>query len=562
MERPLLIMRTLAYLRPGQVLAQLRKRVLPPSRVRPVQQAGLRPGVNIGPCLQSSRQPTGDYAFCFLNRERIFPASGIDWAGKDMPKLWRYNLHYFDYLCDTARPQEAKGRLISDWIAKNPMGAGDGWEPYTVSLRVVNWIKFFLGRDKAPQESWLLSLFTQAAWLERNLEHHILANHYLKNAVALFFAGIYFEGHDADRWLTKGWTMLREEAAEQFLPDGGHYERSPMYHSICAVDYLDVINLIDSSRVPIDAGGRAAIRDTVAAALIFLHALCLPDRNVPLFNDSAFGIAPSPSQIFGYAKQVMGYEIPAEAGGVEIHEQADSGYYVCGNGVDAIVIDCGPVGPDYQPGHAHCDTLSYELVIDGRRVIVDSGVHDYEASPERAYARSTRAHNTVVVDGEEQSEIWGVFRVGCRAKPLRASIHKPVDGTVIFKGAHDGYRRLPGKPIHSRKISYDGQGSWVIEDRLEGRGRHRMDSYVHIHPDFHVTRTGAGMDIIAPGGEAVAIIEPLSDADARLEQGWYFPEFGLKHTNDVIVFSRSQDAPFDVGYRIRKAVGRIGRTAR
>ena len=467
MERPLLYLRTLAYLRPGQALAQLLKRVLPPSRVRPVHHPRLRSGVNIGPCLQTSGAATGDHAFRFLNRERVFPASGIDWAGKEMPKLWRYNLHYFDYLFETGRSHDAKARLISDWIANNPMGAGDGWEPYTASLRIVNWIKFFLRRDEAPQESWSTSLYAQAAWLEKNLERHILANHYLKNAVALCFAGMYFDGEDADRWLTKGWTMLCEEAAEQFLPDGGHYERSPMYHSICAVDYLDVLNLVGNSRAPFGAGPRAALQNTVAAALNFLHALCLPDGNIPLFNDSAFGIAPAPSQIFSYAAQVSGYETPAAAGGVEPHARAESGYYVCRNGGDAIVIDCGPVGPDYQPGHAHCDTLSYELAIDGRRVIVDSGVYDYEASPERTYARSTRAHNTVVVDGEEQSEIWGVFRVARRAKPLRASFRKAADGTVSFEGAHDGYRRLPGKPIHARTISYDGQGNWVIEDSLD-----------------------------------------------------------------------------------------------
>lgn len=555
MERPLLFVRTLAYLRPRQALAQVLKRVRPAFRVRPVRQAWLRPGVSIGPCLQSSRPPISDYSFWFLNREKTFSAADIDWASKDMPKLWRYNLHYFDYLFDTARSPDVKGRLISDWIAKNPMGFGDGWEPYTVSLRLVNWIKFFLRFDKTPQESWLLSLYGQALWLEGNLEQHILANHYLKNAVALFFAGMYFEGDDADRWFKKGWEMLCGEAAEQFLPDGGHYERSPMYHSICVTDYLDVVNLVGCSRAPVGAGDLVTIQATVAAALNCLHALCLPDRNIPLFNDSAFGIAPSPSQIFSYAKQVTGYETPATAEGVAFHEQADSGFYVSGAGGDKIVIDCGPIGPDYQPGHAHCDTLSYELAIDGRRVIVDSGVYDYEPSPERAYARSTRAHNTVVIDGEEQSEIWGIFRVARRARPLRTSFRRSEDGMVTFEGAHDGYARLTGKPIHSRKISYDGQGSWVIEDLLEGRGRHRMESYVHIHPDFHVAQMGACIEIIAHSGHTIAIIEPLGPSDTRLEQGWYFPEFGVKHKNYVIVFSCSQDAPFGSSYRIRKAIG-------
>ena len=120
-----------------------------------------------------------------------------------------------------------KVHLISDWIVKNPPGTGDAWEPYTLSLRMVNWIKFFLKNDTAIQEESLQSLYMQALWLEKNIEYHILANHYLKNGVALFFAGMYFEGVDADRWIKKGLKILREELGEQFLADGGHYRTKP-----------------------------------------------------------------------------------------------------------------------------------------------------------------------------------------------------------------------------------------------------------------------------------------------------------------------------------------------
>jgi uncharacterized heparinase superfamily protein len=558
MKPLLLFVRTLVYLRPTQVLAQILKRVRrSPTQGPHIHELRLRPGVGFSPCLPPARLSSSHHSFSFLNQEWTFPSGAIDWAIKDMPKLWRYNLHYFEYLFDAGRSQDCKVHLISDWIAKNPPGIGDGWEPYTVSLRIVNWIKFFLEHDKALQESWLQSLYQQALWLEKNVEYHILANHYLKNGVALYFAGMYFEGVDADRWIKKGLNILREELKEQFLADGGHYERSPMYHSICVSDYLDVLNLVQSSRTAVKLDEVTQFRRTVTACLNFLHVMCFPDQEIPLFNDSAFGIAPSPSQIFSYAKRVMGYETPATFGGVELYEQSESGYYICRNGDDMFVIDCGPIGPDYQPGHAHCDTLSYELAIDGQRVIVDSGVFDYELSSERAYARSTRAHNTVVVDGEEQSEMWGVFRVARRAKPLRAVFTKQVNGAVKFEGGHDGYKRLPGKPIHRRQLSYDGQGSWVITDMLEGKGVHRMESYVHIHPDFHVVRIGACIGIVAPTGRTIAIIERLGSWEPRLEQGWYFPEFGLKHKNHVIVFYGSHETPFSLSYRIQKAVRQV-----
>ena len=140
-----------------------------------------------------------------------------------MPKLWRYNLHYFDYLFHTGRSDEAKMYLISDWITKNHPGVGEGWEPYTLSLRIVNWIKFFALNEAAIRTEWLPSLYTQALWLEKNVESHILANHYLKNGVALFFAGMYFNGTDADRWIRKGRRILRSELEEQFRMAGGDF---------------------------------------------------------------------------------------------------------------------------------------------------------------------------------------------------------------------------------------------------------------------------------------------------------------------------------------------------
>lgn len=554
MERLLLYAYTVSYLRPSQVVAQVLKRVRPSFRLPPPRSVKVRSGVTIGPSPVVSPSAADDFSFCFLNRTVSFPPSAIDWAAPELPKLWRYNLHYFDYLADPARSDEAKCRLISDWIAKNLVGAGDGWEPYPVSLRMVNWIKFFLQRGNPPENTWLQSLVTQAAWLERNLEHHLLANHLFKNAVALVFAGVYFEGADAERWLHKGWEMLQRELVEQFLSDGGHYERSPMYHSIGLVDCLDVVNLLDHSGLLVETQGIARLKDTARLAVAYLRALCLPDGDITLFNDAAFGIAPSPAQIFDYAGRVLGDALPLSCEAVETYELKESGYYVFGRGGDRLVVDCGPIGPDYQPGHAHCDTLSYELAIDGRRLIVDSGVYDYEASPERAYARSTRAHNTVVVDGMDQSEIWGVFRVARRARPIRAAL-RTAGGAVVFEGAHDGYCRLPGRPIHARTITYDGRGEWVIEDRLTGRGRHHLESYVHVHPDFQVSETPKGFVIAERGGQAIALIESLTPCEVRVERGWYFPEFGVKSEKDVIVLSRTGEAPLGLGYRVTKAAG-------
>ena len=397
---------TLSYLRPGQLFSLARQRLLSgrPVRLENPQDLQLRAGIGLGQTLVPAPTGGGDYEFHFLNTSRSFSDGAIDWVCSDMPKLWRYNLHYFDYLHDQGRSYVSLTEIVSDWIEKNRVGAEDAWEPYTISLRIVNWIKWFLSGDagKSPPREWLKSLYSQAGWLENNIEYHLLANHYLKNAKALFFAGAYFSGADAERLLEKGLKILCEEASEQILPDGGHHERSPMYHCIVTEDYLDVLNLSLVNAGLVDQDTNDTLMGSTIAALDFLNDILHPDGQIPLFNDSAFGIAPLPEQLFHYAQQVMQYSRPERCKGLCLSAKSESGYFTIRDGGDMLIVDCGQIGPDYQPGHAHCDTLSYELSLDGRRVIVDAGVFDYENSGDRKYARSTRAHNTVVVDCEEQ----------------------------------------------------------------------------------------------------------------------------------------------------------------
>ena len=552
-NRLCLYLRTASHLKPTQVAFQILRRVFPS---RPPQLSNgaipLREGVRLR-CEPISGTFSGsDADFRFLNTVKTFSGEDIDWESAEMPKLWRYNLHYFDYLLDADRSLGSKCHLISHWIAHNPPGAEDAWEPYTVSLRIVNWVKLFLQEPEIVEPEWSKSLYQQAAWLEKNIEYHILANHYLKNGKALFFFGVLFAGTDAERWLQKGLRILIEEADEQFLADGGHYERSPMYHSICLEDYLDVLNLMiaNSGLVSQEVVRRFTLKAN--RALDFLNDVCLPDGEIPLFNDSALGIAPAPARIFEYARRVIGYERPSLPTNMTIIKKAESGYFVIRNGQDMMIIDCGLIGPDYQPGHAHCDTLSYELALDGHRVVVDSGVFDYEAGVHRRYARSTKGHNTISVDGEEQSEIWGTFRVARRAKPIGATIAKLPERRVRFEGMHDGFRRLPGQVMHKRAIEYDGRGTWTVLDEVTGTGNHKAESAIHLHPDYSTKQVNDCIEIVKKDGKAIVRLELIGNALIRVEPGRYFPEFGIEHKNEVIVLSRSGTLPLEFGYRISK----------
>lgn len=413
--------------------------------------------------------------------------------------------------------------MIDDWIAHNPVGAPDAWEPFPASLRIVNWVKFFLGEGRGQLKSeQLRSLHRQALWLEGDIEHHLLANHLFKNAKALIFAGLFFEGPDADRWRGRGLELLKRELPEQILPDGGHFERSPMYHSMILEDCLDLLNLCRGSGLAeLDefAGGLAR---TCRRMTGFLLGMCHPDGEIALFNDAAFGIETGPGELARYCERVAAQEPPSPSG--RSWSFPESGYFVMApREGDRLIVDCGPVGPDYQPGHSHCDTLSFELSLGGRRVVVDSGCCQYEDGEIRRYNRGNLGHNAVSVDGANQSEVWGAHRCARRAYPLYARLDWRPDGSIVFEGAHDGYRRLRGRPVHHRKITWAAD-EIRIEDRIEGRGFHDIESRLHIHPDLEVALGGGGVQVSDKGRRIVTIF-PAGPGRMEVESGWCCPEF-------------------------------------
>jgi len=541
--------RTLKHLKPKQAAYLLRNRFLPWSRAEKVPaDLSIRKFIQDIEFAPVVAPDIAQYELSFLNKSRVFDIDEMDWRCADESKLWRYNLHYFDYLHWASYSGEAKNALINSWISAHSVGTVDAWEPYPISLRAVNWIKFLLtgGKSTEVADRWDRSLAEQMLWLEVNLEHHLLANHLLKNAKALVFSGVYFSGEISRRHLARGMRLMVAEISEQMLPDGGHFERSPMYHCIVLEDVLDVVNLLSASPGLVGREDLTALEQAVLRGLEFLDTIVGADGAIPLFNDSAFGIAPAPSELQAYGRSE---KKPGEPLRVCL---PDSGYFGYRYGGDSLMIDCGPIGPDYQPGHGHCDTLSYELCVGGRRIIVDSGVHDYEESELRYYVRSTAAHNTLRIDGVEQSEIWSSFRVARRAVPIVAELGEWEDGLLKFRGAHDGYSRLPGKPIHERCVRMDVAGSWAFFDTVTGSGEHVVESFVHIHPDFSVTYNNDRSFLIMDGQSPVARIHVDSRCSIDTATSRYCPEFGKCQNNSVLIMSLKGELPLSIQYTIEK----------
>lgn len=445
---------TVRYLRPAQVYRRIRRRRPRLSGSLEAQPREQRRG----PARTIPRAPaqTGENRFCFLNRERAIRS----WNDPEVPKLWLYNLHYFDH------PQE---QLMQRWIRENPRGVGNGWEPYPIAIRLVNWIKWALGR-KELRTDFLSSLAEQAEYLSQSLEDHLGANHLLADLVALTMAGMFLEGKSAFAWLETGRKLLRAQIAEQILADGGHYERSPMYHALALESLLDLVNISRVYDLPCEAD-RALWEKTAGSMLCWLRKMTHPDGGIAFFNDAAFGIAPEPAELLGYAAR-LGIDAAA------VSEGNASGYVRLESGGAVVLFDAAHLGPDHQPGHGHADTLSFELSVGARRVLVNSGTSTYERGPERQWQRGTAAHNTVRVDGEDQSEVWSAFRVARRARPFGLR----TDGKTFVEAAHDGYRRLPSPVIHRRRVELAGDRLRVT-DALEGSGPHQVEIFFHFHPE-------------------------------------------------------------------------------
>lgn len=514
---------TLRYLKPSQVFGRLAFRLKP--RVPPPPAACTVHGGNDRWVLppEKNRSLQAPETFCFLGQSRrVADRSG--WNDPGVDKLWLYNLHYFDDLnaVDADQRTHWHQSLLARWINENPPGQGNGWEPYPVSLRIVNWIKW-CHRGHVLSAPILISLAQQAAWLEKRLEWHLLGNHLFENAKALIFAGLFFDSRDAVRWRQKGLRILDRQLAEQILPDGGHFELSPMYHAIITEDLLDLINAAQLQPQAIPGGTVERWRLLASKMLCWQVAMTHPDGGPAFFNDTSLDIAPLTGACLDYAAR-LGIKTEETSEGMTVPRIADySGYQRLDLDRAVAFLDTAAIGPDYLPGHAHADSLSFELSIERQRVIVNGGISCYGTGPERLRQRGTAAHSTVTVAGLDSSEVWSGFRVARRAYPQGLSIEQSPQSIRVCC-AHDGYTRLPGGPVHARTW-LAGPSRLTITDELDAAGYPALARFL-LHPDVDIRAAGDGRwQLTLPGQQRVSI-RTGTGQPARLVAAQYAPRFG------------------------------------
>lgn len=479
----------------------------------------------------------------FLNKKVDISPPAI-WNDNTEEKLWLYNLHYFDDLnaVDSLNRKDIQYKLIKRWIAENPAVKGNGWEPYPLSLRLVNWIKWY-NRSGIDDQAILDSIAQQAEALSKQLEYHILGNHLFANAKALVFVGCFLEGRLGVKYLKLGLKLLDREIPEQFLGDGGHFELSPMYHCILLWDILDLINLANIALEPLLKHRLESWKNTATQALDWLNIMTHPDGEVAFFNDSTIGIAASPSQLKLYAatlnintcRKLNHYEL-----------LSDSGYTRIGFSDYSLIFDHGEVGPSYLPGHAHADTLSFEMSLGESRFFVNSGTSLYGVSEERHRQRGSAAHNTVVINSEDSSEVWGGFRVARRAHSIVNDVFVS-DDLVTITASHDGYTRLTPSVRHKRNISAT-KAEVVITDSIDQAGV-IAKAYFHVHPDIKITIiSDDSLELQSDEGQCIIV---KTSTPLELEYSTYHPGFGVSVANQKICVYL-ENGGLDVSLKIKR----------
>ena len=517
---------TIRHLRPIQLAARARlrwQRAAADTRAAPA----LRPGSRgyVAPIARAPSLVAPD-VFRFLNVERRC-STAADWRPAGAARLWVYNLHYFDDLnaagMDSRRMWHQ--RLLQRWTEENPPAPGDAWDPYPVSRRIINWVKWAARGNELPAPC-VASLAVQARWLLGRLEYHLLGNHLLTNAKALIHAGLYFQGAEAEHWLARGLHIVERQLPEQVLPDGGHFERSPMYHAAVLEDLLDLLNLLC-------AYGRAppsALPAAIQTMRAWLKVMTHPDGDIAFFNDAALDEAPTYEAFENYARRLELPDAPDAQQALVV--LASSGYVRTLAGSACLLCDCAPLGPDYQPGHAHADSLSFELSLFGQRVLVNSGTSQYESGAERLRQRGTAAHNTVVVDGLDSSEVWDAFRVARRAR-VRLHTAQVTPSGVLIEASHDGYCRLSGHNEHVRRWLLERAGL-SIEDRISGSFR-RAEAYFHLHPEIGARRTTSSEVTLTGLVGGSGRLEFRGAASVEVLSGTWHPRFGVALQNQLVV---------------------------
>jgi len=459
-------LQTLAYVTPRQFYYRLKYFLTP---VRSLNQKKYTYNkLNPIKCLPIPRSNSyikkteSGYDVKILNLPKSYKGS-IDWADDSYGQLWNYHLQYADFLKQDDLSTDAKITLINDlyhWLTSGKLIP----EPYPASLRIMNLIRFLSSHKEINKKDTLTDfLYSELHFLSNRLEYHLMGNHLMENAFALLIGGFFFQ---TEKWIDLAKQIFSEQIREQILTDGGHFERSTLYHLIMLFRFLEALYYL-----PDESDLYSHFLETSKKMLSWIDQMSFRNGDLAHFNDSTDDQAYSKEQILQMAGMCGVSNYPSLP-------LSDSGYRRFDTGNTELLADVCGIKPEYQPGHAHADSLSFILHNNGTPIITDPGVSTYEAGERRNWERSTIAHNTVTFLEQNTADVWGKFRVASRPD---VQILNESDSECKLRLRHT--LKSGDLYVHERNFLcsdrvVDINDTVNLDETVEGR--------LHFHPDIHI----------------------------------------------------------------------------
>ena len=522
----------------------------------------------------------------------------------DCKYLWEPNRHLHLVtlaqawaLTREARYAETLREHLDSWFDACPFRMGVNWSSaLEAGLRLVNWSLAWqlLGGAESPlfagesgrafRGRWLASVYQHAEFVCGHYSLHSSANnHLVGEAAGVYLAAMAWPHWErADHWHESARAILEREALLQNAPDGVNREQATSY----AQWTFDLLLLpLLAGRANGDDFPRE-YAERLESMLEFIASIMDVAGNVPMFGDADDGFVvrldPHPgfcrfrSQlatgaiVFGRGefrakahdlddktRWLLGAGADERFGALVGNPQRlpvrrafpEGGYYVLGCDFETrdevkLVADTGPLGYREIAAHGHADALSFTLSAGGVELLVDPGTFAYHTEPEwRAYFRGTSAHNTVRVDGRDQSQPGGNFMWLRKANARCAAWMTSVDQDFL-EGFHDGYMDLEDPVLHRRRIVFDKRSrTAVVEDYLEMDGAHDVEVFFHCAEGSRVREIAGGV-AIERGGRTIRLLWPdaaggqaeILEGSTAPIAGWVSRRFDVKHPAPTLVW--------------------------
>jgi hypothetical protein len=518
---------------------------------------------------------------------------GADRLG-DIKLPWELGKHQYFFtlgkaawLTDELRFAQEIVTQIDHWIRENPCHSGIHWISALESgARAISWVlayPFFASCcDPAFIARLCQSLAQHFLFVERQLSVGRFTNtHLAGEAAALVIGGLFLECRHSKRWMRKGLRHLQAQMIAQVREDGAHAEQSAAYHRF----FLDQYFLVEAT---LRANGRSLPAGTLQRMermTGFLMDFRFPDGTVPSFGDcdDARGIWCTPEAprdfssllalgavlfqrgdfksiagraseeilwLYGQAALDRFKRIPAHPPDHTSSAYRDAGYYIMRDGWNpdgsVLAFDCGPLGHG-PAGHGHADALSFQLYTLGYPFLVDSGTYSYNLDYRwRDLFRSTRAHNTLAIDGLDQSVTQHRMAWSFMA-PVRCHRWLSTPEFDLVDAEHEGYQRLTDPVTHRRIVVFLKPDIWLVYDLLTGAAPHEAEMLLHVRPDCRIEPGAQTSTAIlrAPGGQPLYVrlldsgsatggLEVLGRADEQEAMTEFSEEYGCKARSNAI----------------------------